>query len=72
MNVGDSVCSNIARNMIGRIVKIMNNAAIILVDGKEIYADLNYWHKIWIIKKRINIFIFYIWYFIFTIFPYQN
>ena len=46
MNVGDSVCSNIAPNMVGRIVKIMSNGATVLIDGKKIYVDLNYWHKL--------------------------
>lgn len=47
MKIGDSVYSIVARNMVGKIVRLLdNNNAIVMVDDKEILVDLNYWHKL--------------------------
>ena len=47
MNIDDFVQSNTAKNMFGRIVKIIDhNHAIITVREKEILINLNYWQNI--------------------------
>ena len=47
MNIGDCVRSNIVNIMIGEIVKLLDdNHAIVLMKNKEVYIDLNYWHKV--------------------------
>ena len=47
MSIGDCVCSNIVHNMIGKIVKLLNNNnAIVVISNREILVDLDYWHKV--------------------------
>lgn len=47
MNIGDSVYSIVARTMVGKIARLLNNNdAIVMIDDKEILVDLNYWHTI--------------------------
>ena len=46
MDVGDCVCSNIVHTMIGKIIRLVNNNnAIVAIGNREIFVDLNYWHK---------------------------
>ena len=47
MSIGDCVCSNVVRTMIGKIVLLLyGNNAIVEVNNKEIFVDLNFWHKV--------------------------
>ncbi len=47
MNVGDSVYNIAAHNMIGKIVRLLdNNHAIILIYNKEIPVSLDHWKKV--------------------------